>query len=125
MRYLEIRLVNFKNKVGVIMKGFTLVELLAVIVILAIISLIATPILLNIIQDAKKQSNLRSVENILHTTELYIGSNLLTIRNSLNGNIYDNVIEMINGGSPDKGAIYVNKKGEISLALKYGEYCYI
>ncbi len=35
-------------------KGFTLVELLAVIVILAIIALIATPIILGVIDDAKK-----------------------------------------------------------------------
>lgn len=35
-------------------KGFTLVELLAVIVILAIIALIATPIILNVIDNAKE-----------------------------------------------------------------------
>ena len=34
-------------------KGFTLIELLAVIVILAIIALIATPIIINIIEDSK------------------------------------------------------------------------
>ena len=43
-------------------KGFTLIELLAVIVILAIIALIATPIILGIIQDAKEESQKRSVE---------------------------------------------------------------
>ena len=37
-------------------KGFTLIELLAVIVILAIIALIATPIILNVIDTAKKGS---------------------------------------------------------------------
>ncbi|MBQ2946803.1 MAG: prepilin-type N-terminal cleavage/methylation domain-containing protein [Bacilli bacterium] len=42
--------------------GFTLIELLAVIVILAIIALIATPIILGIISDAREQSNERSVE---------------------------------------------------------------
>ena len=35
-------------------KGFTLIELLAVIVILAIIALIAVPIILNVINDARK-----------------------------------------------------------------------
>ena len=35
-------------------KGFTLIELLAVIVILAIIALIATPIVLDIIDSSKK-----------------------------------------------------------------------
>ena len=43
-------------------KGFTLIELLAVIVILAIIALIATPIILGIINDAREESNERSAE---------------------------------------------------------------
>ena len=42
-------------------KGFTLIELLAVIVILAIIALIATPIVLNIIDDTKESSAKESV----------------------------------------------------------------
>ena len=37
-------------------KGFTLIELLAVIVILAVIALIATPIILNMIESAKKSA---------------------------------------------------------------------
>ena len=40
-----------KNK-----KGFTLIELLAVIVILAIIALIAVPIVLNMINSARKSA---------------------------------------------------------------------
>jgi prepilin-type N-terminal cleavage/methylation domain len=44
-------------------KGFTLIELLAVIVILAVIALIAAPIILGIINDARESSNLRSVES--------------------------------------------------------------
>ena len=42
--------------------GFTLIELLAVIVILAIIALIATPIILGIINDARQESQERSIE---------------------------------------------------------------
>ena len=40
-----------KNK-----KGFTLIELLAIIVILAIIAVITVPIILNVIENAKKGS---------------------------------------------------------------------
>jgi len=43
-------------------KGFTLIELLAVIVILAIIALIATPIILGIIEDARAEAKVRSAE---------------------------------------------------------------
>ena len=45
-------------------KGFTLIELLAVIIILAIIALIATPIILNVIDDAKKSAGLSEANMI-------------------------------------------------------------
>ena len=50
-------------------KGFTLIELLAVIVILAIIALIATPIVLNIINDTKESAIFRSAEFYLDAVE--------------------------------------------------------
>ena len=50
-------------------KGFTLIELLAVIVILAIIALIATPIVLNIISNTKENAQLRSAEMYLDAVE--------------------------------------------------------
>lgn len=50
-------------------KGFTLIELLAVIVILAIIALIATPIVLGIINDAKASSNKQSASFIINAVE--------------------------------------------------------
>lgn len=51
-------------------KGFTLIELLAVIVILAIIALIATPIILNIINDARKGAKQRSAEYVYEAVQL-------------------------------------------------------
>lgn len=50
-------------------KGFTLIELLAVIIILAIIALIATPIILNIIVDSKEEANKRSIDNYAKAIE--------------------------------------------------------
>ena len=58
-------------------KGFTLVELLAVIVILAIIALIATPIILNVINDAKKQAALESFKGYIDGAEKAIALNEL------------------------------------------------
>ena len=51
-------------------KGFTLIELLAVIVILAIIALIATPIILGIIEDARKEAKNRTAELVANGIEL-------------------------------------------------------
>ena len=59
-------------------KGFTLIELLAVIVILAIIALIATPIILGIIKDAKEQSTKNSAYNYLDAVEQAIVRKNLT-----------------------------------------------
>ena len=53
-------------------KGFTLVELLAVIVILALIALIATPIILNIIKDAKRSAAKDSAYGYIDAVEKYI-----------------------------------------------------
>ena len=53
-------------------KGFTLIELLAVIVILAIIALIVTPIVSNIIESARSSANARSVEGHIKNVELAI-----------------------------------------------------
>ena len=66
-------------------KGFTLIELLAVIVILAIIALIATPIVLNIIDDAKKESDLRSADFYLKSLELGIAQAILDEQNITDG----------------------------------------
>ena len=50
--------------------GFTLIELLAVIVILAIIALIATPIILNIIEKARKEAFKDTAYGIINAAEL-------------------------------------------------------
>ena len=63
-------------------KGFTLIELLAVIVILAIIALIATPIIFGIINDARKESNERSVELYASAVRNAIASYQLTNPNA-------------------------------------------
>ena len=58
-------------------KGFTLIELLAVIVILAVIALIATPIILNIIDDARKNSAKESAKLYIDGLNTSITSKLL------------------------------------------------
>ena len=63
-------------------KGFTLIELLAVIVILAIIALIVAPIILGIINDARRKSNERSVELYASAVRNAIASYQLTHPNA-------------------------------------------
>ena len=50
-------------------RGFTLIELLAVIIILAIIALIATPIIMRVVENSKKGASKASIQNYLHAIE--------------------------------------------------------
>ena len=101
-------------------KGFTLIELLAVIVILAIIALIATPIVLEIINDAKKSATLRSAEFYLQGVEQSIATAILKnkiakdgVFNIKNGDIClntdcTNKLEVdVDGNTPEKGTIAI------------------
>ena len=74
--------------------AFTLIELLAVIVILAIIALIATPIVLSIIDDSKKSSTLRSAEFYLDGVEFSIAQSTLN-----NTTIKDGTYDILENGN--------------------------
>ena len=64
-------------------KGFTLIELLAVIIILAIIALIATPIILNVIDDARKSAGKSEASMILSGINNYCATSAM--KNQLDG----------------------------------------
>ncbi|MDI4644320.1 type II secretion system protein [Cohnella hashimotonis] len=55
-------------------KGFTLIELLAVIVILAVIAAIAVPLIGNIINKSKKDSDIATARQIYDAARLYVTS---------------------------------------------------
>ena len=58
-------------------RGFTLIELIAVLVILAILALIVTPLVMNIIKKAKDAANKRSVDAYGRSVEIAIANHLL------------------------------------------------
>ena len=59
-------------------KGFTLIELLAVIVILAIIALIATPLVLKYIETARTNSKITSTQNYIKGVEIALANYSIT-----------------------------------------------
>ena len=107
-------------------KGFTLIELLAVIVILAIIALIATPIVLNIIKQNKNLSELRSVDFYVDAVEQAITREMFEDTNfspsycqiTQNGNLScDNkTIEVEVKGETPSGGVIEFEKGKIKDA---------
>ena len=76
-------------------KGFTLIELLAVIVILAIIALIATPIILNIIEDSKDSAKKRSLELYKNAIVNEIATSQLTENPVEPGNLSNEFLQTI------------------------------
>ena len=58
-------------------KGFTLIELLAVIVILSIISLIATQMILNVVEEAREKSAKSSALGYIDAVEKQVAVNEL------------------------------------------------
>ena len=61
-------------------KGFTLIELLAVIIILAIVALIATPIILDVVEDARKSAAKSEASMILSGIQSYCATEDMKIQ---------------------------------------------
>ena len=99
-----------KNK-----KGFTLIELLAVIVVLAIIALIATPIVMNTIKNAKKGAAERSADNYVKAVEQAVAESRIDGTKIANGtyNIQSdsNLCPVSGCGENDKDKITIDMSG--------------
>ncbi len=109
-------------------KAFTLIELLAVIIILAIVALIATPAILDVIEDAKKSTSRSEAEILLKGAEQFYASSLLTGTNS---ELFDGTTNLLEddtfkvSGEKPKGTLTIISEGKVSLAVVIEGYCYI
>ena len=107
-------------------KGFTLVELLAVIVILALIALIATPIILNVINDAKKQAAKDSAYGYMDAVEKYIVSSELEDKSIQDGTYsvekLNSMGVSVKGSTPDNGNIEIKNSSVKSYDIGIDGY---
>ena len=92
-------------------KGFTLIELLAVIVVLAIIALIATPIVMNTIKSAKKGAAERSADSYIGAVETAVATAKLDGKDIPDGTYkIDSEGNLTGTGLPD-GKLTIDMKG--------------
>ena len=94
-------------------KGFTLIELIVVLVVTAIFALIATPLVMNIIRNSKENARKRSIDNYGKSIELAIASYLLD-----NGNFPTDVSQLnieYSGSKVECGVEVINKDTTVYL----------
>ena len=128
---------KLKNKYG-----FTLIELLAVIVVLAIIALIATPIVMNTIKNAKKGAAERTADNYVKAVEQKVAESRIDGTKINNGtyniqpdgnlcpasgcgeNDKDKITIDMSGNKPTSGTVTISN-GEVSstdTTMTVGDY---
>ena len=106
-------------------KGFTLIELLAVIVVLAIIALIATPIVMNTIKSAKKGAAERSADSYIGAVETAVATAKLDGKDIPDGTYkIDGEGNLTGTGLPD-GKLTIDMKGnrpkDGTITIKNGQ----
>lgn len=111
-------------------KAFTLIELLAVIIVLAIIALIASPIVFKYIGSAQKQALVTSTTNIIKEAQMNCEFEDVCYYVVENGNIYkaddhyakgDYVTST--GGKDENGKVIVNSDGLGYAAIYNSKWC--
>ncbi len=104
-------------------KGFTLVELLAVISILVILVLIALPNVVRLFKNSVISSNKTNILKLVETAKTQILSSEMSGNEiKKNENIYDKID--FSGKKPDSAEIVINGKNEIAIAAVYDDKCY-
>ena len=114
-------------------KGFTLIELLAVIVILAVIALIATPVIMNAISNAKQGAWKDAAYGIIKATENVYAKNFSEVTDQVDTFfLYENGVMTsypsgktidYKGSVPQNGGIVLHADGSITLAIHDGINC--
>ena len=108
-------------------KGFTLIELLAVIVVLAIIALIATPMILNVVEKARKGAAKSSALGWIDAVEKQIMVNQLNENPEILDGEYslpmDNKYKIsIKGSKPSSGNMTITKSKVASATMCINNY---
>ena len=119
-------------------KGFTLIELLAVIVILAIIALISTPVVMNVINQSRKKAAEDSAYGVVEAVKSYHAEKMLDLSATVKDTISvvfqsDGKVKIdgastavafkMSGTKPTGGTVAIGADGQVTVTgLKINGY---
>ena len=108
-------------------KGFTLTELLAVIVILSVITLITVPMITSVIEESKKKALVSSVQGVLDATEYFTMSHETGVYEFLfdtehQGSTVKGEQLEYKGNIEGEGKLYIDKEGNTSICISNDNY---
>ena len=110
-------------------RGFTLIELLAVIIILGLLTVLIAPKVVNMLEEAEKNTNMTSAQNLVKAAILKASNNEMTgnnenIKINYTTGENQNYIDYV-GDKPASGQVSIKSNGEVAVAVRFGDYCYL
>lgn len=110
-------------------KAFTLMELLAVIIVLGIITTIIVPKVVNMLNEAEKNTNMSSAEGLVKAAEYKYQDNEIngiSENKKINYQTGENVNYLdYTGTKPTGGQLNIKSNGQVAMAVRFGDNCYL
>jgi len=104
-------------------KGFTMVELIAIIILLAVISLVSFPVINGLIKDTQINTEKDLVRTIIDEAKILYNDYVFQDRQNelVNIDIYKSLTTK---DKPSIGSLFINEYGNVSIIVKIEDRCY-
>ena len=111
--------------------AFTLIELLAVIIVISLLALLLIPKINSTIKDSRKTTGelsaralVREADNF-YLTKKAENNNFISCNYNFDTNSNTCTGFEFKGTAPESGRIHIKSDGTVALAVQFGDYCYL
>lgn len=105
-------------------KGFTMVELIAIIILLAVISLVSFPVINGLIKDTQINNEKDLVRTLIDEAKMLYNDYVFQDRQNdlVNIDIYKSLTTK---DKPSVGSLFINEYGNVYVIVKIEDRCYM